>query len=137
MYQEQAIEKLKNELKAFSGEPKEKAVSKPVAETLEMFCRQDDEFAQAIVENDKTLSDCCKKIMEKTGNAVSDIEVYKRAVQFYFSTADIEMTMHINLCGNLSPERHTGKVISLSLDDLFFLTADHPFGSYVRKFKNR
>ena len=61
MYQEQAIEKLKNELKGFSGGPKEKAVSKPVAETLEMFCRQDDEFAQAIVENEKTLSDCCKK----------------------------------------------------------------------------
>lgn len=119
MYQEQAIEKLENELKGFSGGPKEKAVSKPVAETLEMFCRQDDEFAQAIVESDKTLSDCCKKIMEKTGNAVSDIEVYKRAVQFYFSTADIEMTMRINLCGNLTPERHTGKVISLSLDDLF------------------
>ena len=119
MYKSQAIEKLNKEEQAFQGDRKAQVIYRPVASALRDFCAQDDEFAQAIVESDKTLSDCCKKIMEKTGNAVSDLEVYKRAVQFYFSTADIEMTMRINLCGNLTPERHTGKVISLSLDDLF------------------
>lgn len=38
MYKEKAIEKIQKELKAFTGGNKEKAVSKPVAETLEMFC---------------------------------------------------------------------------------------------------
>lgn len=37
MYKEKAIEKIQKELKAFTGGNKEKAVSKPVAETLEMF----------------------------------------------------------------------------------------------------
>lgn len=77
MYKEKAIEKIQKELKAFTGGNKEKAVSKPVAETLEMFCKQNEEFAQAIYESDKTLSNCCKTIMEKSGNAISDIEVYK------------------------------------------------------------
>lgn len=65
MYKEKAIEKIQKELKAFTGGNKEKAVSKPVAETLEMFCKQNEEFAQAIYESDKTLSNCCKTIMEK------------------------------------------------------------------------
>ena len=39
MYKEKAIEKIQKELKAFTGGNKEKAVSKPVAETLEMFCK--------------------------------------------------------------------------------------------------
>lgn len=121
MYKEKAIEKIQKELKAFTGGNKEKAVSKPVAETLEMFCKQNEEFAQAIYESDKTLSNCCKTIMKKSGNAISDIEVYKRAVKYYFSTADIEMSMKINLCGDLSAGESDkgGKVISLSFDDLF------------------
>lgn len=121
MYKEKAIEKIQNELKAFTGGNKEKAVSKPVAETLEMFCKQNEEFAQAICESDKTISNCCKTIMKKSGNAISDIEVYKRAVKYYFSTANIEMSMKINLCGDLSAGGNDkgGKVISLSFDDLF------------------
>lgn len=94
MYKEKAIDKIQKELKAFTGGNKEKAVSKPVAETLEMFCKQNEEFAQAIYESDKTLSNCCKTIMEKSGNAISDIKVYKRAVKYYFSTADIEIARY-------------------------------------------
>lgn len=118
MYKEQAILKIDKELKGFSGDQKAKAVSQAVADTLKMFCEQDDEFAQAIVQNDKTLSDCCKSIMQKVGNSISDIEVYKRAVKFYFSTADIQMKMTIDLCGNIG-SADKGKVIELSFDDLF------------------
>lgn len=119
MYKERAIEKLKAELKAFTGGNKEKAVSQSVAETLQMFCEQDDEFAQAIVQSDKTLSDCCRKIMSKVGSSISDIEVYKRAVRFYFSTADIRFKMTIDLCGKIGEAASKGKVIELSFDDLF------------------
>ena len=119
MYKEQAVEKIKRELKSFSGGSKEKAVSQSVAETLQTFCGQDDEFAQAIVQSDKTLSDCCKKIMQGVGSSISDIEVYRRAVKFYFSTADIRFKMTIDLCGDLGKADHKGKVIELSFDDLF------------------
>ncbi len=118
MYIEQAIEKLNNELKIFkSNNRKASAVKNAVVDTLIMFCKQDEEFAQAIVQNDKTLSDCCTEIMKGIGNSISDLEVYKKAVNFYFAGADIKMTMEIDLVG--SAAKPQGKVIKLSIDDLF------------------
>ena len=118
MYKEQAIEKLGNERKSFkSSDRKATAVKDAVADTLETFCQQDEEFAQAIVQTNKTLSDCCTEIMKGTGNSISDIEVYKKAVNFYFAGADIKMTMEIDLIG--SAAKPQGKVIKLSIDDLF------------------
>lgn len=118
MYKENAIAKLDRELKNFSGNGrKSHAVRKAVADTLKMFCEQDDEFAQAIVQNDKTLSDCCNEIMKNVGNSISDIEVYTRAVKFYFSTADIKLKMTIDLCGDV--KQNSGNIIELSFDDLF------------------
>ena len=118
MYKEQAIEKLNNECKSFkSSDRKAVAVKDAVAYTLETFCEQDEEFAHAVVQTDKTLSDCCTEIMKGTGNSVSDLEVYKKAVNFYFPGADIKMTMEIDLIG--SAAKPQGKVIKLSIDDLF------------------
>lgn len=120
MYREQAIEKLNDELKAFkSSDRKASAVKKEVADTLKMFCNQDEEFAQAVVQNSKTLSDCCTEIMKSVGNAISDIEVYKKAVNFYFAGAEIKMTMEIDLIGSAAADKPQGKVIKLSIDDLF------------------
>lgn len=104
-YQEQAIEKLRTELKAVSGNQKVNAVKKHVADTLIGFCRQDAEFAQAVIQSDKTLGDCCRTIMSGCGNSPSDLEVYQKAVQFYFPGADIRMTMTIDLCGSVCDER--------------------------------
>ena len=51
MYQERAISKLQQELKEFqSNDNKAKAVKDAVADALIDFCKQDDEFAQAIVQ---------------------------------------------------------------------------------------
>lgn len=120
MFKEQAIEKLNNELKNFKSSDKyANAVKKEVATTLKMFCEQDEEFAQAIVQTDKTLSDCCTEIMKGTKNSVSDIEVYKKAVNFYFAGADIKMTMEIDLIGSAAESKTQSKVIKLSFDDLF------------------
>ena len=118
MYKEKAIEKLDRELKAFhSSDNKAKAVKDAVADTLKMFCEQDEEFAQAIVQTDKTLSDCCESIMKKVGQSIEDIEVYKRAVNFYFAGAVINFKMTIDLIGSAATEK--GKVIELTFDDLF------------------
>lgn len=119
MYKQQAIEKLEKELKAFNGaDNKAKAVKSAVADALKSFCEQDDEFAQAVVQNDKTLSDCCTSIMKGVGQSISDIEVYKKAVNFYFAGADIKMKMTIDLIGSAA-EKPQGKIIELSIDDLF------------------
>lgn len=73
MFKEQAIEKLNNELKEIKKagsditEKKIAIVKNEVADTLKMFCQQDEEFAQAIVQTDKTLYDCLKSIMKDTG----------------------------------------------------------------------
>lgn len=120
MYQERAISKIQKELKEFhSKDLKAKAVKDAVADALIDFCKQDDEFAQAIVQSDKTLSDCCEDAMKGVGNSISDIAVFKKAVKFYFSTADIKCKMTIDLCGNIGEAEKTGKVIELSFDELF------------------
>ena len=114
-----ALSKIDKELKSFTGGQKEKAVSSYVADVLRQFCRQEEEFAQAIVQNDKTLSDCCKSVMSGAGNAVSDLEVYKKAVAFYFPGAGIEMEMKIDLCASVNTKSNTpDNIIHLSLDDL-------------------
>lgn len=98
---ELAIEKIQKELKSTSGDQKANAVKKHVADTLIGFCRQDEEFAQAIMQADKTLGDCCKSIMAGCGSSISDLEVYRKAVQFYFPGADIRIDMTIDLCASV------------------------------------
>ncbi len=93
-----AIEKIETELKAFKGDKYGMEVKEAVAATLKEFAEQDGEFAQAIVQADKTLSDCCAAIMKGVGKSISDHEAYRRAVQFYFPGADIRFQMVIDLC---------------------------------------
>ena len=101
---EKAIAKLDAEVKAFRGDRHGEAVYKAVAEAMKGFCAQDGEFAQAIAETDKTLSDCCKEIMQGVGASISDIEVYRRAAAFYFPGADIRVEMTIDLCAGATAD---------------------------------
>lgn len=123
-----AIEKIKKELKeAKKLDNKANAIKKAVADALICFCKQDDEFAQAIVQTDKTLSDCLKNISKGIGNAISDLEIYNKAVKFYFSTAKVEFHMTIDLCGDIDkPDPETNKneipkpkLLDLNFNDLF------------------
>lgn len=95
---EQAKHKLEDELKSFQGGHKEKAVSKPVCQTLQGFCNEEF-FAQAVWDSGKTLSDCCKAIMGKVGSSISDLDVYKAAVKFYLPAAEVKFQMKITLSG--------------------------------------
>ena len=121
MYKSQAIEKLNKEEQTFKGDRKAQVIYRPVASALRDFCAQDDEFAQAVVQPDKPLSDCCKAILKDTGNSISDLEAYRSAAKFYFSTADVRFRMEIDLCGDLDAgeAEKREKVINLTLDDLF------------------
>ena len=98
----EAIEKIKNEQKeAKKLSNKANAIKKATCKALISFCNQEEEFAQAILDQDKTIADCLESIAKGIGNAVSDIEVFEKAVQFYFPGAKIEFVMKIDLCGSV------------------------------------
>lgn len=123
----EAIEKIKQELKAAGKlNPKAAAIKKSVADALICFCKQDEEFSQAIIDSDKTLADCLKHISNGIGNSISDLEVYNKAVEFYFSGATVKFHMTIDLCGEVRKEVETSaqnkpktNIIDLNFDDLF------------------
>lgn len=99
--QKEAIRKLKDELKAIKkGGQYINAVKKPVTDVLISFCKQEPEFAQAIVQSDKKLEDCLNAVVKDVKGSISDIDAYTRAVRFYFPTAGIDFKMTIDLCAN-------------------------------------
>lgn len=98
--QNRAIEKIQAEFKEFKGGAKEKAVSSYVSNVLQDACKQDERFADVLLNFKQTLSDCLTDIMKNVGDAISDIDVYRRAAQFYFPNSDIEMTMRIEITGD-------------------------------------
>lgn len=128
----EALNKLKEGKKSVSGQ-KEKFMAPAVAAQLESFCRQDAEFAQAVVQGG-TFADCMKAVADGVGNCISDLDAYKKAVRFYFPGAEVKMQLTIDLIGTAAgePEPETipvaapapekPKVISLDLDDGFDLS---------------
>lgn len=128
---EKAIEKLNIENSKFKGDRCASAMRSAVLAVLINFCEQDAEFAQAIVQNDKTFSDCMKEVAENCGSHISDLDAYKKAVRFYFPGADIKCTMTIDLIGaaaygephitmtSSSYGKENKSVLEMSLDDLF------------------
>ena len=91
-----------------------------VKEALLDFCRQEEEFAQAVVQGG-SFKDCMAAVGKKVkNNAISDLEAYKAAVEFYFPGAAVSMKMNIDLCGDASgeaaptPEPGKGMIIDLS-----------------------
>ena len=86
-------------------------MSAAVRATLGTFCGQEEEFAQAIVQGG-SFADCMKEVAKGVGRHISDLEAYKKAVQFYFQGAEIRMQMTIDLIGAAAakdPEPYTPK----------------------------
>lgn len=113
----QAIEKLRRELKEDKGLGRAgQVMAEPVAKALCGFCEQDEEFAQAVMQGG-SFNDCMKTVEKNCGIALSDLDAYRRAVQFYFPTADIRVSMAINLMGDevrpLAPIKGGGIVLDL------------------------
>ena len=102
-YLEQALAKLKDQAK-LTG--KAKIVAPAVAEALTNFCNQDGEFAQAVAQGG-SFADCLAAVVKGVGGSISDLECYRRAVQFYFPTADIRMELHIDLAPHAQEANHT------------------------------
>lgn len=102
----QAVEKLRGELLAGKFDRYANIMKKDVEAALEDFCRQDEEFAQAVVQGG-TFEDCMKKVATNCGNGLSDLEAFRRAVQFYFLGADIQFQMKIDLAPNDRDDEET------------------------------
>ena len=128
-YRAAAADKLNKEYKAFKGNRYQQVMKSAVRDALLTFIEQDNEFAQAIAQGG-SFADCMKSVSKGIGNAISDIDAYKRAVQFYFPGADISFTMTVKLnpheesavpAENEQKPAETPKAsaLSLSLDDLF------------------
>lgn len=90
------------------------AVADCVIAALKDFCRQSEEFAQAVAQSDKGLSDCILYTVKDCGNAISDLEVYRRAAEFYFPTAKVEMHMTIST----GEEPAQARKVEIDLDSL-------------------
>ena len=116
---EQAFARLDEGAKNVSGQ-KEKIMAGPVAEQLKAFCRQEEEFAQAVCQGG-TFPDCMKAVANGVGNSISDLEAYKRAVKFYFPGAKVDMQLTIDLIGDAAKEtkEQEKKPLVLSLLDFF------------------
>lgn len=116
-------EKFISDMKSAKLTKKGSAVSGAVTAALEDFCRQNREFEQAVLQGG-SLAECVEHTVKGCGNSISDIEVYRRAVEFYFPTAKIQMTMTLDLGdGGYSGEPEDKPItvsskLELSLDDL-------------------
>lgn len=106
-----AIEKLQEESKNVSGK-KESAVSSYVLDVLTKFCEQEPEFAQAVVETDKTFDSCLSKILKDSGDSISDLKVCEKAAQFYFPGSKVNFQMTIDLIGDAN--KKAGIILDLA-----------------------
>lgn len=116
-------EKLTAELKNVKLGKYENVVKSYVLDEICIFAKQNSEFAQAIEQSDKSFADCLKATVKGAGASLEDLEVYKRAVAFYFPGADIKCTMTLDLGDNgfsnskTSTAADSGK-LQLDLDSL-------------------
>lgn len=121
-YQAEALKKIQEERKGVSGQ-KELAMASSVADVLCDFCRQDGEFAQAVAQGG-SFPECMAAVAKGVGGFISDLEAYRKAVQFYFPGADIQFQMKIDLCPQAgTPEElptPAGGGIILDFKSLFF-----------------
>ena len=109
-YLEQALKRLEKEDKTVTDRYGA-AMKGAVRRALESFARQDGEFAQAIAQGG-SFTDCMKRVAGGVKNgSISDLDAYRRAVEFYFPGAVIRTTMEIDVCPTRVQERPAGRDI--------------------------
>lgn len=111
-----AIAKLNKELSELKSSDRKIIVMKqPVHDALAEFCKQDAEFAQAVMQG-QSFGECMAAVAKGCGAALSDLEAYRRAVQFYFPGADIRMQMTVNLCASVEDTAEPAPAAPVVLD---------------------
>lgn len=85
------------------------------------FCRQDEEFAQAVAQGG-TFADCMKAVAKGVeGGSIEDLKAYELAVGFYFPGAKIHCTMTIDLIGEARGEEEKAQEGGICLNLLDFM----------------
>lgn len=101
------------------------AIAAETAKALKLFCEQQPEFEQAIEQSGKTFQECLDAVAKGVSKSISDLEVYNKAVKFYFETAKVHFNMSIDLSGDngytpppitMTECRQSG--LTISLDEL-------------------
>lgn len=100
---QQAKNKLEVEKGSGSYDRYASAMKELICEKLCIFCKQDSEFAQAVVQGG-AFADCMKAVAKGCGSALSDEEAIRRAVRFYFPGAGVKFHMELNLCADVENE---------------------------------
>lgn len=114
-WQDKAIAKTTEERKQVKGQ-KESAMANAVLDMVHEFCIQSSAFAKAVAEGG-SFADCMTAVAKGVGNHISDVDAYKKAVQFYMPGAEIVVQMQIRT-GAAPKEKEPAQNILLSLDDL-------------------
>ena len=117
---EEAAEKISASVKV-SG--KAYAVKDAVKDALLQFCRQSEEFSEAVCATGKCMEECLVEITKDIGSSISDFELYRRAVAFWMEGADVFAELRIVLPEEKTPDvrengRRERKTKILSLEDL-------------------
>ncbi|MEE0859215.1 MAG: hypothetical protein U0M12_07110 [Acutalibacteraceae bacterium] len=93
-----AVKKLADEDKQINNSNRYiSAVHTAVLNALCEFCKQNAEFAQAVCQSDRHFNVCLAEIVKGVKGSISDLDLYTRAVKFYFSTATIHFQMLIDV----------------------------------------
>lgn len=109
---EQAEKRLKDEYGGVKGY-KDGVMKGAVRDALLEFCRQNEEFAQAVAQGG-TFPDCMAAVAKGVGGSISDLEAYRRAAAFYFDGAKVNFTMTIQLEPEEPEAKQTGILLDLS-----------------------
>ena len=95
-------------------------IAEPVKRALQEFCRQEEEFARAVIDGGSA-EDCINTVAKDISKkqAVSDPEVFQTAAEYYFPGAVIEYRMIIHMSKyELEKPEQKNKSINLSLNSL-------------------
>lgn len=118
---DRAIEKLEKEFREGRYDRYGEVMKHGVLDALKSFCRQDAEFAEAVVQGGD-FSACMKAVAKGCGGGISDLDAYSRAVQFYFPTAAVRFHMTVDLAPHAAedvPEAAEHKAVVLNLEDFW------------------
>lgn len=104
-----AKEKLEAENKLFTGGRSAQTVQSYILRALLSFADQEPRFAEVVCNTKRTFSECCAAVVHNAGEVLSDLDAYRKAVQFYFPNAEISFVMNIKLTGEAPTEEEMNK----------------------------
>lgn len=119
----EARDRLSKELKSGEFDRYGNVMKQGVHDALLEFSRQDEEFAQAVVQGG-SFEDCMKAVSQCVkGNGISDSEAYGAAVRFYFPGAAIRVEMTIDLLASVRDQadetEKSNRGLMIDLSDFF------------------